>query len=313
MKVDTSLDVFWRDAPTSADDQQNSYELTRARINNLFQFREIPKEHKLSKFEPIFGFIYCIENLKNDKKYIGSTYGGWVNIKNPHISAPLRKRASQYVYEYNKAMKMLPEARETLRPIIRAICEDGIENFVMYPIAETNKKNHYDAEVYFINHFNTVENGYNATSTVDLQRNRKRLGRIQTVQDKIVRSKAVLAVNLETKELVHAQSMKLLGDFLNTSKDIIKNNVRSGRTYKGWHIFYINEEDRSNILFKEVLGDNLGIQSKGNSRNHSDKSKDIYIDLYNVVGNYLVDPTSDKYFSDFTKHPELVYGESNAA
>jgi hypothetical protein len=239
-------------------------------LTSFLQELPISKEYKIPPYDVLFGFIYCIENKMNGKKYIGSVYSAWHDIKNPHPYNSLHKRASSYIYEYNTAMQQETSAKKVNRPIINAMCEDEIHNFIMYPIAETTIKNHSAAENYFINKFDTISNGYNAMVGNGYTHHS---GRKLTKHDKLIRSDPIIAVNMNNKEIVFADSMKLLGDFLGTSKDIIKNNNRSGRSHKGWFIFYIDDAKRYYILNHYVLEDNLGIQKRGNPRYHSDKSK----------------------------------------
>ena len=272
-------------------------------LNSFLIERPIAKEYKLPPYETLFGFIYCIENKHSGKKYIGSVYSGWTDVKNPHPYNSLRKRASHYIYEYNSAMKQITSANKTNRPIIQSLCKDGFENFIMYPIAETSNKNHTDAEKYFIAKFNTIDNGYNGMQGNSWYSHR---GRRLTKRDKILRSDPVIAVNINNKEILFSDSMKLLGDFLDTSKDIIKNNNRSGRSHQGWFIFYINNEKRNHILNHYVLENNLGIQKRGNPRYHSEKSKQFYSELVNNISSYIKDPKSEM-FSDYVKLDKLEY------
>ena len=274
----------------------------------FFEARKIEKEYQIPSYDKLHGFIYCIENKNTGKKYIGSTYSVWTDIKNPHPLSALHKRASHYIYEYNSAMKSLPSIKPISRPIIRAMVDEGIENFVMYPVAETTDKSHNSAEHFFIDKYKTDVDGYNV---VAVNPNRttnagNTKGRVLTKHDKLIRSEPILAINMNSQEIVTADSMKLLADFLNTSKDIIKNNARSGRNHRGWFIFYNDSDKRHHILHHFVLGDNLGIQKRGNSRNHSDKSKQFYQELFNNVDSYLKNPKSEL-FANFTKLPDLCY------
>jgi hypothetical protein len=127
-----------------------------------------------------------------------------------------------------------------------------------------------------------------------------------TTHDKKVRSEGVIAVNLNQKKLVFADSMKLFGDFMNSSKDMIKNCVRKGKPYKGWFIFYLEEEKRAFILDRYVIND----QDQRQQDRHSDKAKAFYIGLYNTVNAYLKETNPNvkaEYFSDFELLPVLEY------
>ena len=106
--------------------------------------------------------------------------------------------------------------------------------------------------------------------------------------------------------MVLVDSMKLFADYMNTTKDQIKNNARSGRTYKGWFIFYIDKSKRDEILYNRVLNDGLGIQKRGTTRNHSERSKKFYKELCEMVDEYLT-LNLQKYFNDFKVLPAIEY------
>ena len=75
-------------------------------------------------------------------------------------------------------------------------------------------------------------------------------------RDKLIRSEGIISVNMNTKQIIISQSMKLFGDYMNSSKDMIKNSVRKARPYKGWFSFYIDDEKRNYILRNTVLNSN---------------------------------------------------------
>lgn len=274
----------------------------------FLELREIAPEYQVPNPENRFGFIYCVENLKNGLKYIGSTYSVWTGIKNPSYYSALMKRASHYVYEYNTAMKKSPSIRMTLRTIIRAFCEDGIENFVMYPVAETTKKTHFVLEDFFIEKYDSVEKGYNgSTAFKDAKMHTTDIRRIYTRAHRVGLSDAIIAVNMNRKELVLADSMKLFGDFLGVSKDQVKNNVRGARSCHGWFIFYLNPDKRFDIVNNYVIPDNYGVQKNRSSRNLSEKYKKFYLELFDAVNSYLNNPTLSGLFEDFKLLPPIEY------
>lgn len=246
-----------------------------------------------------FGYIYCIENIKNHKKYIGSTHSSWAGVPNTNTKAQLNKRASHYLYEYNSIKNSKTSAKKLIRPLIAAMLEDGFENFIMYPLAETTMGTHNKLEKHFIELFDTKDNGYNiqkgGTSL-------NRTGRRMMANDKQLRSEGILCININQKKLIFSDSMKLFGDFMNTSKDMIKNSNRKGRPYKGWFVFYIDPDKRSLILNTNILGNGL----RPNDR-HSDKSKQFYQELYDTVNLYLRDYTKSNHFSDFEVLEPLEY------
>lgn len=269
-------------------------------ISNFLINRPIPEKYRLTVDKIPFGYIYCIENKLTGMKYIGSTYSVWAGIQKPRPYTSLSKRASHYLYEYNKAMKSITAGNKvTYRPIIQAMIDNGFNNFIMYPICETTPANHTGMENYFIDIYDTIKSGYNVsragvpTAT----------GRVLTARDKQIRSEGIIAVNMNDKKLVVSESMKLLGDYIGTTKDQIKNGNRNGKPVKGWFIFYLNPDKRHEILFKNVIHD----QNKRKQERHSDKAKSFYIGLYNAIELHLNETYHSEYFPGFERLPNLIY------
>ena len=264
---------------------------------------EIPKEYRLDDDIIPFGYIYCIENIKNNNKYIGSTYSIWTGSR-PSVMSQLGKRASHYLYEYNSAIKMISSNKDVPikynRPIIAAMVQDGFENFIMYPIAETTREVHIAAEQFFINKYNTIENGYNLVKAVSLP-GYSLSHRNMTANEKQIRSENIICINNNEKKIIFSDSMKLFADYMNTGKDMIKNCNRMGRPYKGWFVFYIDNEKRLYVLNNNVLGDKM-LNVK-----RSESSKDFYKTLYGMITLYLKNLNNKEYFPDFTILPPLEY------
>jgi len=271
-------------------------------MNNFLVIKEIPKEFRLKEDMIPYGYIYCIENKKNGKKYIGSTHSVWVGISRPTVYCSLHKRASQYIYEYNRDTRMInafPDLLNTLRPVIRAMVVDGIENFIMYPIAETTRWTHTHAENYFIKLYNSVKNGYNQYKAIPPSNT---IGRSLSQEEKLLRSEQIFCININTKQMLYSDSMKLFGDFISSSKDMIKNSVRKGRPYKGWYLFYVDKDKRQYILETNVFGDGLAKDDR-----HSNKSKASYKEIYDKVSDYISNGAKSIHFSDFELMKPLEY------
>ena len=264
---------------------------------------EDPAELHSDRIQIPFGYIYCIENKRNHKRYIGSTYSIWKGISRPSVFSQLRKRASQYIYEYNKAVSSASTMTKTYRPIIQALLNEGIENFRMFPLMETHQSNHLAAENYFISKYDTIKNGYN------IHRGNIRgnpIGRKMSRDDKISRSNEIIAVNMDLEAIIVSDSMKLFGDYISTTKDMIKNSVRSGRACYGWFIFYTDASKRKDILFHKVLSNGLSSPGAIHNRNHSSKSKKLYKDLELAISEYLDNSLSER-FSTFDRLDDLRY------
>nr|DAR75699.1 MAG TPA: GIY-YIG nuclease superfamily protein [Caudoviricetes sp.] len=273
-------------------------------LNNFIEYREIDPQYKLPKHIKRFGYVYCIENKKNGKKYIGSSYSRWMDVKNPSIWNQLRKRATNYIYDYNNLAKSIKEDPRNInsgRPIIRAMYEEGIENFIMYPLAETIEEQHFSAEEYFIKKYDTVKNGYNFQSVNGKYRRfRNHMGTPHTEAEKKKRSTEVICISPSTKKIIFADSMKLFGDYMNSSKDMIKNSVRKCRPYKGWYCFYTDYDKRNHIIETNVLGEGL---ARGDR--HSKESAEISVEFHNEITEYLKNKDS-KVFQEYSVE-ELRY------
>jgi len=90
------------------------------------------------------GFIYCIENIKNNKKYIGKT------------TNTVEKRFREHILDSRRR-------KNENRPLYRAINSYGAENFTVKELmsCDINDLDYY--EKLFIEKFNTYKDGYNAT------------------------------------------------------------------------------------------------------------------------------------------------------
>lgn len=88
------------------------------------------------------GIIYCITNLKNNKKYIGQTR---------------TSLAVRYNHHLTKSRENNPSG------IAAAIKKYGEDNFTVKEIAKCPIKELDMLEVYYIKKYNTYENGYNRT------------------------------------------------------------------------------------------------------------------------------------------------------
>lgn len=273
-------------------------------LSNFVKFKEIDPQYKLPKHIKRFGYVYCIENKKNGKKYIGSSYSRWMDVKNPSVWNQLRKRATNYIYDYNNLVKSIKEDPRNIssgRPIIRAMYEEGIENFVMYPLAETIEDQHFAAEEYFIKKYDTVNNGYNFQSVNGkYHRFRNHMGTPHTEEEKKKRSTEIICISPSTKKIIFADSMKLFGDYMNSSKDMIKNSVRKCRPYKGWYCFYTDYDKRNHIIQINVLGDGLPVGHR-----HSKESAEISVEFHNEITKYLKNKDS-KIFQEYSVE-ELRY------
>jgi hypothetical protein len=179
--------------------QANELQQNREMKERFLVNRPIDEMYKIkAPGELPYGYIYCIENKTNHKKYIGSTYSVWTGIQKPNPMVQLRKRASQYLYEYNHCMRNNDSsARRFNRPILKAMIDEGFDNFIMYPVAETERSNHKSLEAHFIKLLGTVEDGYNVYRTDERY---KKPGTRMTAAGKKLRSEPIVSINLEPEK-----------------------------------------------------------------------------------------------------------------
>lgn len=95
------------------------------------------------------GYIYCITNLINSKKYVGKT------------EFTLEERFKEHCRDSQKE-------RCEKRPLYDAMNKYGVENFIIEQLEEVENELLSEREIYWIKELNTFgSNGYNATSGGD--------------------------------------------------------------------------------------------------------------------------------------------------
>ena len=90
------------------------------------------------------GYIYCIENLINHKKYVGKT------------CFTIQKRWERHVIDARKGQSQN-------RPLYKAFNKYGIENFQIFQLEECDNNILNEREQYWIQELHTFHTGYNAT------------------------------------------------------------------------------------------------------------------------------------------------------
>lgn len=202
----------------------------RNEIRNAFYRRaNIPDELKVKKGDSRAGYIYKIVNKNNNKVYIGKT---------SNISI----RSSNYVRKY---LEGNPD-----RKIDIAIYNEGIENFYMTPIAEfSNQDEGVKLELEMISKYNSIENGYNiAYSSQVYNCTGNPHGVLHTYYMKMSKSKYICAINNNTNEMIFATGMKLFGDYIGKTKDLVKNRAKNQTKINGYFIIYLDDNDRESQL-----------------------------------------------------------------
>ena len=185
--------------------------------------------------------IYIITNKINGKKYIGQ-------------SNNMRKRFS----DYNSKNK------KDSRPIYQDIRKFGSDNFTFEIIELDNERELMDEkETYYIKKFNTLDPdfGYNQClggGGCNNPEARKRLslahtGLKESSMVKRKKSNPIIAVNLKEHIVILSDSAKLFGDYIGSTKDYIKNCLRTPYKIKDFMLFYDDSEKRHDMLTKMYL------------------------------------------------------------
>lgn len=123
------------------------------------------------------GYIYCITNLVNQKKYVGKTIYSITERFKEHCSDSKRERCEK-------------------RPLYDAMNKYGIENFKVECLEEVDDCILSDREIYWINELQTYgSKGYNATKGGD--------GKILFDYDKIIETYALGGTMTECAAKMH--------------------------------------------------------------------------------------------------------------
>lgn len=180
----------------------------------------------------IYGTVYCIENILTGKLYIGAT-----------INFP--RRVSEYI-RFNQS----PANYSTkLRIIDKAMIDDGIENFKIYPIREcASELNLAYWELYYIWKYNTmIPNGYNESfNTSGRVKARPKdkpypKGIKPSASNRKKRSRPAIAINLDSRKMYISDSMKLLAkNVFNCDRSEVSHAARAGSTIRGYYVYYID-------------------------------------------------------------------------
>ena len=230
--------------------------------------------------------IYMIMNLKDGKRYIGST----VDFNN---------RVNRYIYYYF-------HDEPNSNPVSRAIKEEGIENFRIMPIAviETRDKLRL-AERETIIMYNCLDPkyGYNKTlpSITEKVHEYPNGGHPHYARTKANKAKFIAAVNDSEKKLVISEGMKLFADITSSSKDLVKNEAKDCRRHRGYYIIYLNSSDR-NMLFTKInfklLDVQNGVYTTPTKRGRWRVQYQCYINASNMVSTMLEEGNANNFLEE---------------
>lgn len=241
-------------------------------------------------------FIYIIKNLENNKLYVGKCHN-------------IYDRANNYIWhatskDYNDR-----------RPIVKALQSYGIDKFVMFPIETCDSKEIAGIrEQFYIRSLNTIDRtiGYNVSTLVD---NRTsivgQVGHEHSIETKIKKGKPIICINPETKIVFLAVGMKIFADYMNTSKDLIKNCARRPCMYKGYYIIYLNDIDREDILQKAIKREEaqrIKFSKYVETFGEAPLSKlPAYIDMVQYVERFMDNPSKEFFTNEGYDAHVLTY------
>ena len=174
------------------------------------------KEQDLPK---AFVYIYKITNKINGKCYIGKTH-------------KYERRIASYIFWYMNNNRYYK--------ILRNMIDDGIENYQIEVIdTADDDESGVAKEKYYIDKYNSVENGYNMVNESTYHKTSTRhgnYGKLHTPSTKMKKSILICAVHLEKKRAYFCAGMKLFGDVINRPKDDVGSASREFRPIENYYI-----------------------------------------------------------------------------
>lgn len=186
--------------------------------------------------------IYILKNTLNGKVYIGQTVDYYRRLNEYKNRKSSKSKSSRY-------------------GIMREIEKVGFENFVsdVLKICDRSKLDHY--EMYYISKYKSYikSYGYNSfhlnkkkkqstTKDTKKQMSKSHTGLKEKSETKRKKSNKIYAI--KDKEFIICDSGKLLGDYLNKSKDYIKNCLRQPSSVSGYLLYYADIKKRQEIKTK---------------------------------------------------------------
>lgn len=241
---------------------------------------------KVSKKEvkksPKICCIYKLTNEVNGKIYVGQT-------------TDFRKRMNAYknvtkrdVAKYGK--------------IARAINKYGFDNFKVDILKRCEPDELTDYENYYISKLKSSNSdiGYNqvvvnnANSNSSESRKRKSISHTGLKESSITKRKKsnmVIAIKPEEKLILICESAKIFGDFVNVTKDMVKNCLRQPSRCHGWRLYYDDYSKRQAI--RDKMMNKCLIRDKGYI-----KTLDM-LDKYEIEGVETIYTDFDIYRLDY--------------
>ena len=256
--------------------------------------------------------VYVIENLLTHKIYIGKT-------------VDLLNRANQYTYICRNQDEFINNpSKVNMRPIEIAICNEGILNFRMYPLAIANDRIELaQMEKDFIIQYNSTDPniGYNELIPTgnDYIPKVKLNGTPQSIPTKMKKAKLVACIDPDNKVLFISVGMKIFGDYIGSSKDQVKNCAKRAIRHRGFYIIYLNDVDRLQIKNKiyskwnnfEISKARL-IQAGGTFGGYSHNKYNDYLSMVSNIEIVLDDRSAARFSESGYKCYFLTYSEDKS-
>ena len=199
--------------------------------NKFIDFSQIP----YNEDGEIYGTVYCIENILSGKRYIGST----INF-------------SRRVSEYIRTNQDPDYYFDKMRIIDKAMLNEGIHNFSIYPIRNCNcELNLAYWELYYIKEYNTM----NTTARVKSRPKYKPYpkGIKPSANNRKKRSRPIIAINLESKTVYLSDSIKLLAhEIFHSDRAIVSHAALLGQKIYGYYIYYVDKLSTTTMVENKI-------------------------------------------------------------
>ncbi|WP_304576686.1 GIY-YIG nuclease family protein [Romboutsia ilealis] len=190
----------------------------------------------------IYGIIYKITDKENGKVYIGQT-------------TDYKRRIRDYKYSPSKIKCY---GYDNCNTITKMFYDKGFNNFKFNVIdAGDSPEELVDLENYWINYYNSIEEGYNdykATiqykmSEISKSKLRRQAGNFRHKAETI-KKKSIPIIAYKDGVFKRYPSAKLFAEIHNTERTYVSRATKHGKTVLGYNIFYCDKNLREEVYLK---------------------------------------------------------------